>query len=97
MKGGRALTRRVGFKCSPLLAAPLVALVLLAATGCSGEPKAAVSAADQHLSPEEIAALRKSAKSPVEFRELLRMKLAERKGAVVTTKSSAGKRKSKKD
>jgi hypothetical protein len=74
------------------LAAPLLAAIVLAATGCSGEPTAATTAATQLFSEEELNAMRNSVKTPTEFRALVKIKTAEREGrAVVNTKTSAGK------
>jgi hypothetical protein len=71
----------------PFLAAPLT---LLTAGGCSGDPAVAVSGADQPFSDEELAAMRKSAKTGREFRDLVRLKTMERAGStVVKTKSIA--------
>jgi hypothetical protein len=73
----------------PLLVTPLA---LLTATGCSGDPAVAVSGADQPFSDEELAAMRKSAKTTREFRDLVRLKTMERAGStVVKTKSIADK------
>jgi hypothetical protein len=73
----------------PFLATPLT---LLTATGCSGDPAAAVSGADQPISDEELAAIMKSTKNAREFRQLVRLKTMERSGStVVTTKSLADK------
>jgi hypothetical protein len=73
----------------PFLATPLT---LLTVTGCSRDPAAAVSSADQPFSDEELAAMWKSAKSAREFRELVRLKATERMGStVVKTKSTGDK------
>jgi hypothetical protein len=75
----------------PFLATPLVALALVAATGCSGDPAVTASAADQPFSDDELAAMRKSVKTVGEFHELVRRKSMERSGStVVKTKSVAG-------
>jgi hypothetical protein len=73
----------------------LVALSLLAGGGCSGEPSTAVSTANESFSDEEMAEMRKSARTVGELRELMRMRLAQRAGADVTTKTVAGKKKPK--
>ena len=53
--------------------APLLALALLAAAGCSAEPTAATAAADSGaFSQDELTAMRKSVKTPREFRALLK-------------------------
>ena len=88
------MIRGAGLKFLPFLAMPLVGLALLAASGCSDEPTAAVSDAAQPFSKDELAEMRKSVKGVDEYRELLRVKTAERAGSnVVKTKSSAAKKK----
>jgi hypothetical protein len=65
----------------PLPATALVALALLAGAGCSEEPaSSAATDVDQAFSKEELADMRKSVTTVDEFRELKRLKLAERTG-----------------
>ena len=90
------MIRGIEFSRLPCLAAPLVALSILAAAGCSGEPTAAangaMAAAEKLFSPDELEAMHKSVKTPREYRALLKIKTAEREGtAVVKTKTSAAK------
>jgi len=86
------VVRRVGLMSLPLFGTARLALALLPASGCSDEPAAAVSEADQLFSKEELAEMRKSVKNVDEFRELLKIKTAERAGSnVVKTKAAAGK------
>jgi hypothetical protein len=86
------LIRRFDFNCRLFVAAPVLALVLFAASGCREQPSAANSATNQLFSKEELAEMRKSVRSQAEFRQLLKIKTAERNGsAVVKTKGSAGK------
>ena len=81
---------------SPFLATPLVALALLAAPGCSDNPTAADTEANQVFTKEELAEMRNSVKSVSEYRKLLKIKTAERKGtAVVKINSHPGKTKPK--
>jgi hypothetical protein len=88
------LTRSSGTRRLPGVTASLLGLALLAFSGCTGEPSIASSAADQPFNKEELAALRKSVKTQSEFRELLKIKAAERDGtAVVKLKASARKSK----
>jgi hypothetical protein len=87
------LIRELRWKCLPFPSTLLVALALLSGEGCSGEPSAAVSTANDSFSEEEMAEMRKSAKSVGELRELMKLKLAQRAGANVTTKSVASKTK----
>jgi hypothetical protein len=83
------MIRKSDLMLLPFLATPLT---LLTATGYSGDPPVAVSGADQLLSDEELVAIRKSAKTAREFRDLVRLKTMERAGAtVVKTKSIADK------
>ena len=86
------MIRKLRWMCPSLPGALLVALALSAGVGCSGEPAAEATAADdQPFSPEELAAMRKSVASVDEYRALLKVKLAERAGAAhIKTKSSAG-------
>jgi hypothetical protein len=86
------LIRKLGLMSLPFLAAAIVGLAFLPAAGCSGEQGASDSSADEPFSEAELADMRKSVKTPSEFRELKKIKLAERAGAaVVKTKSTAGK------
>ena len=90
------MIRDVEFCRLTRLASPLLAVIVLAAIGCSGEPTAAtngaMAAAAQLFSQDELTAMRKSVKTPTEFRALLKIRTAEREGiAVVKTKTSAGK------
>ena len=87
------MIREPRWKCLPVSKTLLVALALLSGGGCSGEPAADVSASNQGFTDAEMAEMRKSAKSVSEFRELMKLKLAERAGAAVTTKSAATKKK----
>jgi hypothetical protein len=88
------LSGRSGIRPLPIVIAPLLALALLAVSGCSGEPTPAASAADQPFTKEELAAMRKSVMTQSEFHELLKIRTAERDGtAVVKTKTSARKSK----
>jgi hypothetical protein len=86
------LIRRFDFYGPLFVAAPVLALVSFAASGCREQPSAASSAANQLFSTEELAEMRKSVRSQGEFRQLLKIKTAERNGsAVVKTKVAAGK------
>lgn len=87
------MIREPRWKCLPFPSTLVVALALLSGEGCSGEPSAATSTAT--LSDDEIADMRKSAKSIGELRELMKTKLAQRAGANVTTKSAADPKKRK--
>jgi hypothetical protein len=87
------MIRKSDWMFLPFLVTPLT---LLTATGCSGDPAVAVSGADQPISDEELVAMRKSAKTVREFRDLVRRKAMERAGStVVTTKSISDKPKPK--
>jgi hypothetical protein len=79
--------------CSPFPGTLLVAVALLAGGGCSGGQSASVSEANASFSADEMAEMRKSAKSVGELREMMRVKLAQRAGAAVTTKTSGAKKK----
>ncbi len=86
------MIRKLGLMSLPFLAAPFVAIALLSVAGCTGEPGPSVSSADEPFSEIELAEMRKSVKTPSEFRELKKIRLAERSGsAVIKTKSTAGK------
>jgi hypothetical protein len=88
------LIRKVG--SVPFTATALVALALLAGTGCSEDPGPTGSEVDQAFSKEELAEMRKSVKTIDEFRELKRVRLAERtSGGAVTTKTVPGNTKPK--
>jgi hypothetical protein len=76
-------------------AASVLAVALLSATGCSeGGADVSVSSTDEPFSESELAAMRKSVKTQSEFRELKKLKLAERAGAAVV-KIKLGRSKSK--
>jgi hypothetical protein len=83
--------RKLRWMCLPCTST-LLALALLAGGGCSGEPSAAVPAANDSFSAEEMAEMRKSARTVGELRELMKKKLSQRAGANVTIKSAAGKK-----
>ena len=88
------MIRKLEFRRLPSLAAVLLALAVLAATGCSRELNETTAAADQGFSKEELTAMRKSVKSLGEFRELRRIKAEEHAGTVVVkTKTVARKSK----
>jgi hypothetical protein len=89
------LIREPRWTCLPFPSTLLLALALLSGEGCSGEPSSPTSTATGTLSDDEIAELRKSAKSVGELRELMKTKLAQRAGANVTTKSAADSKKRK--
>jgi hypothetical protein len=73
-------------------AALVSALPLIGAPGCSGGPEVGVSADDEPFTKEELAAMRKAARSLSEFRDMKRKKLAERKGAVVIKTEPAARK-----
>ena len=86
------MIRKLGLMSLPFLAMPLVALAMLPAAGCSGEPGPVLESADEPFTEAELAEMRKSVKTPNEFRELKKIRLAERSGsAVVKTKVTPGK------
>jgi hypothetical protein len=93
MRGGHLLIRKVGCLSLPF-AALVSALPLIGAPGCSGDPAVGVSANDEPFTKEELAEMRKAARSPSAFRDMKRKKLAEREGAVVI-KTQPAARKSK--
>jgi hypothetical protein len=96
MEGDRPLIRKVGSMSLLLLATPLLALTVLSATGCSEAPDPSVSSTDEPFSEAELAEMRKSVRTQSDFRQLKKIKLAERAGAaVVKTKASAGQTKPK--
>ena len=70
-------------------AAWLAALISAASPGCSRGPRPDPSAAPADFTPAELAAMRKSVRTLDEYRELVRIKRAERLGsAVVKTKGT---------